>query len=107
MPQMNGEFHRTFSSAARAAKEQEGGGEGEQPKMEAAPKSGRAMMIHEHSPGKFKTKSRHHDGKVTEEQHGSHDEMMNHVADHFGGQGPQENEEDYDGADGMSMHSIV
>lgn len=86
MPEVNGKRYRTFGQgyaqetgakkdALKPKPEPEAGSEGGEPKRE--------MQIKELGGGRFQTKTKHEDGKVTREEHESPEELQGHVQSHF------------------------
>lgn len=66
---------------------------------------GSDMMVKHLGGGRFKTKSKHSDGKTTEEQHESQADLNEHMNKHFGLSEGEDLEPDNDADDDMSEDS--
>jgi hypothetical protein len=85
MPQVGNTKGHTFGQAyarAKAGKSTEVHDEPDGDEGESG--DGSEMHVKHMGGGKFKTKSKHHDGHVTKEQHESPEELHAHMAQHFG-----------------------
>jgi len=128
MPEVNGKRYRTFGQGYAAEKnkgkdDSKAAPEVKQTKEdhEGSEKTeyGSRMMVEHMGGGKFKTTSEHSDGKKTKEEHDSPEELHEHMKEHFGYEGSDEDEKqdregtaedggDLDEGDGMSaLHSLL
>lgn len=71
-------YHSKLADAAKSVNSPEGHNTGD----------GEEVTIKKHPQGGYHTISKHHDGHVTEEDHQTIEEAVNHVHGHFGHQKP-------------------
>lgn len=119
MPEVNGKRYRTFGQGYNKEKAPAEGtpqmGNPEPDGDEQGDESNREMQIKELGGGKYETKSKHEDGKVTREQHESGEALKDHMDSHFGLEHDDEVPEDEDNESGHAvsegssdaLHSIL
>lgn len=98
MPTVNGKYARSFSQGISHAKDSQTEGKQSEPDKSEPTEGmgkGKGMVIQEKG-GKLHTKTKHEDGTVTNEEHGSPAEMKAHVDSHFpeGDQAEQDTDQD-------------
>lgn len=120
MPMVDGKYARTFGTgyaAAKAAKQppelSEDRSDEAHEDAEGREGSGSEMHVKHTGGGRYETKSKHHDGSVTKENHESEDELHEHMASHFGSHEDssedeqQQGEGNEDEAGGDALKSIL